>query len=87
MPNSVFKIGRSYFIRTVTYHLVGKVTGITDGFLILSGASWVAESGRFMQAIKDGILNEVEPVGDALVNIAAITDAFPWKHQLPTDQR
>ncbi|MFN0131248.1 MAG: hypothetical protein ACKVW3_01750 [Phycisphaerales bacterium] len=80
-------IGSSWFIRTVTYHLVGKVVAIEDGFLVLEGASWVADSGRYMNAIKDGSLSEVEPVGDALVNAASITDAFPWKHALPTEQK
>jgi hypothetical protein len=82
-----FEVGQSYFIRTVTYHLIGKLEAIADGFLILSSASWIADSGRFMQAIRDGKLDEVEPVGDAVVNIGSITDAFPWKHSLPKDQK
>jgi len=80
-------IGKSWFIRTVTYHLVGRVRRVTDGFLVLEDASWVADSGRFMNAIKEGKLNEVEPVGPALVNIAAITDMFPWVHELPNRQK
>ena len=80
-------IGKAWFIRTVTYHLVGKVTGRVGTFLTLKDASWVADSGRFMAAIKSGLLSEVEPVGDAIVNINAITDAFPWKHQLPKEQK
>jgi hypothetical protein len=85
---AAFEIGKSYFIRTVTYHLVGKVTKYAQGgFLMLSDASWIADSGRFTQAIKDGKLNEVEPVGDAIVNLAAITDAFPWLHALPAAQK
>jgi hypothetical protein len=82
-----FEVGKAYFIRTVTYHLVGELTAIVEGFLLLKDASWVADSGRFMQAIKHGTLNEVEPVGDALVNIDTITDAFPWVHALPTGQK
>jgi hypothetical protein len=82
-----FQIGKSYFIRTVTYHLVGLVTNIVGDFLVLKDAAWVADSGRFMQAIKDGKLSEVEPVGEALVNTGSITDAFPWNHSLPKDQK
>ena len=55
--------------------------------MALSDASWVADSGRFMDAIKNGTLSEVEPVGAAFVNVAAITDAFPWNHDLPTKQK
>lgn len=82
-----FAKGQSYFIRTVTFHLVGRVSGCIDSFLTLESASWVADSGRFMNAIRDGELNEVEPVGEAIVNLQSITDAFPWKHELPKDQK
>ena len=80
-------IGKKWFFRTVTYHSVGKVVKITGNFLQLKNASWVADSGRFMQAIKNGTLNEVEPVGDCFVNIQSIIDFFPWKHSLPKDQK
>ncbi len=75
------------FIRTVTYHLVGEVKKIEDGFIQLENASWIADSGRFMNAIKDGTLNEVEPVGKAFVSLGSIVDMFPWKHTLPTEQK
>ncbi len=80
-------IGNKYYFRTVTYHLVGEVKKIVGRFAYLKGASWIADSGRFMGAIKDGTLNEVEPVGDAFVNIDTVTDFFPWKHKLPTEQK
>lgn len=82
-----FEIDEDYFIRTVTYHLVGRVKKICGKFLILCDASWVADSGRFMNAIRDGKLDEVEPVGVAYVNIDSIVDAFPWCHKLPKDQK
>ena len=88
MAKNTFKNGSSYYIRTVTYHNVGKVVGeTTDGFLLLKEASWVADSGRFMQAIKNGILEEVEPVGEMMIAKSSIVDVFPWKHQLPTEQK
>ena len=81
-------VGKSYFLRTVTYHLVGKVVAQHGGNIIeLDDASWVADSGRFMQAIKTGTLNEVEPVGKAYVNLKSVTDFFPWVHPLPKDQK
>lgn len=80
-------IGHAWYIRTVTYHLVGRCTKRIGSFLLLEEASWVADSGRFMQAIKEGKLNEVEPVGPALVNLDSVTDAFPWVHKLPTEQK
>jgi len=80
-------IGKKLFIRTVTYHLTGRVDKIVGGFLVLSSAAWVADSGRFQQAIKDGVLDEVEPVGQAFVNLSSVTDMFPWNHPLPTKQK
>ena len=80
-------IGGKYFFRTVTYHMVGKVEKIVGGFAILKDASWVADSGRFMQAIKDGTLKEVEPVGQCGVNLSTVVDWFPWSHKLPKEQK
>jgi len=80
-------IGSKYFFRTVTFHLVGEVKKIVGRFVYLKNASWVADSGRFMNAIKDGTLSEVEPVGDAFINLDTVVDFFPWKHALPKDQK
>ena len=80
-------VGGKYFFRTVTYHLVGEVVKCVGGFLELKNASWVADSGRFMNAIKEGTLDEVEPVGKGYVNVNTIVDFFPWKHKLPTKQK
>lgn len=80
-------IGKSFFFRTVTYHVVGKVVKIVGTMLQLEQASWVADSGRFMNAIKEGKLNEVEPVGDWFVNIGAIVDFGVWNHKLPKNQK
>lgn len=83
-----FAIGAQYFIRTVTYHLTGRVANIVGQFLVLEDAAWIADSGRFMQAINDGKLNEVEPVnGPVIVNLNSITDAFNWAHELPRSQK
>ncbi len=80
-------VGKKLFIRTVTYHLVGKVKNRMGAFIELQDASWIADSGRFMNAIKDGTLSEVEPVGTAWVNLSSVVDFFPWVHKLPKDQK
>lgn len=76
-------VGEKYFFRTVTYHMTGRVKKIIGNILELENAAWIADSGRFMDAIKNGKLNEVEPVGRAYLNIDTVVDFFPWKHQLP----
>lgn len=79
-------VGGKYYFRTVTYHTVGEVKKIVGRFAYLKNASWIADSGRFMNTIKDGTLNEVEPVGDAFINLDTVVDMFPWKHPLPNKQ-
>lgn len=80
-------IGKSFFFRTVTYHMIGKVEKIMGNFLVLSTASWIADSGRFMDCITKGTLNEVEPLGNAFLNLSTVVDFFEWKHKLPKDQK
>ena len=80
-------VGRKFYFRTVTYHQVGMVKKVSGRIIHLENASWVADSGRFMQAIKNGTLSEVEPVGDAYINFESVVDFFPWNHDLPTEQK
>jgi len=80
-------VGEKLFIRTVTYHLTGKVEKIFGNMMELSNGAWIADSGRFEQAIKDGTLNEVEPVGKVFINLNSVVDMFPWTHKLPQSQK
>lgn len=80
-------IEKKFFFRTVTYHMTGKVKKIIGNILQLEDAAWIADSGRFEQCIKDGKINEVEPVGIAFLNLSACVDFFPWNHELPTKQK
>lgn len=80
-------VGQKFFFRTVTYFLTGEVKKIVGRFVYLKNAAVIFDTGRFMEAIKNGTLSEVEPVGDAFVNMDSVTDFFPWKHKLPTEQK
>jgi hypothetical protein len=81
-------IGKSFYIRTVTYHWVGRIVSVfNENFLELEEASWIPDSARFMNTIKDGEMNEVEPVGSVFVNTETIVDFIPWVHALPKDQK
>lgn len=83
-----FEIGKNYFIRTVTYFATGKVKAVIGQFIELEDAAWVADTGRFRQAIMDGVLSEVEPVEVPMfINLNSVTDAFVWKHALPREQK
>lgn len=83
-----FKVGESFFFRLVTYHLVGRVVGQTGKFVELSDAAWIPVSSRFMNFLREGVINEAEPItGPAYFNIDAVVDAFQWRHVLPLSQK
>ncbi len=82
--------GTNVFIRTATYHFTGHVDRVTRSWIVLSNAAWIADSGRFADAMKTGDLNEVEPYPDDVkvrVNRAGIIDVSTWRHKLPREQR
>ena len=81
-----YHVGNNYFIRTVTHHLTGKLVKVTAKELVLEQAAGIADDGRFHDALKNGKLNEVEPVGRCYINIQTVVDFFPWKHPLPEEQ-
>ena len=85
-----YEVGEKYFIRTVTHHYTGKLKRITNGELVLTDAAWIADSGRFHNALKSGDLDEVEPYPndvEVIINRDAICDASKWQHDLPLSQK
>ena len=80
--------GENYFIRTVTMHNVGELVSINDNEVHLRQASWIADSGRFHDALKTGKFEEIEPfVEDIIINRRAIIDATRFNHALPRIQK
>ena len=81
-----FKIGEAYFIRTVTYFATGRLKEVVGKFLVLEEAAFIADTGRFSNAMATGVFEEIEPVEvEMFVNSDSITDAFPWKGKLPRE--
>ena len=79
-----FEIGKAYFFRTVTHHLTGHVTAIDGKFLTLETAAWIADDGRFNEAMKTGVFSEVEPFSEKVfINTDSLIDATDWPHSLP----
>ena len=86
--NLPFTIGESIFIRTVTHHLTGRITAITGKFLTLEDAAWIADDGRFSDALATGEFSEIEPVAVPVrVNSDSFIDVYEWRHPLPRTQR
>ena len=84
----ILQLGQKYYIRTVTHHYTGRLIQMDDQYLVLSDSAWIADSGRWKEAIGDGILNEVEPYPDqVIVNRHAVCDIAIWNHELPREQK
>lgn len=88
--NTPYVIGENYFIRTVTYHFTGKLKAVYENEIVITDAAWIADSGRFQQAIEEGSYVEVEPYPDGrevIINRGSITDAVTITHPLPRKQQ
>jgi hypothetical protein len=84
-----YQLGKPYFIRTVTHHLTGRLLRVTDQELVLEDAAWIADDGRFADALKEGDFNEIEPFpdGEVIVGRGSVIDATVWGHALPRKQK
>ncbi len=85
---SPIKVGNKVLIRTVTHYHTGKIIEINKDHLVLDKAAWIADTGRFSNALGSGTLDEIEPFnGPVAVFIAAIIDITNWNHDLPEKQK
>jgi len=87
---SPYKVGQNYFIRTVTHHYTGKLVRVTNKELVLEQAAWIADDGRFADALSKGTLNEVEPFPKdepVIIGRGAVLDAVKWNFPLPSEQK
>lgn len=77
-----WEINKNYFIRTVTHHLTGQLIAVHDKELVLLNAAWIADDGRFSEAIKSESFSEVEPFPEnrkVIVGRGSILDATEIK--------
>jgi hypothetical protein len=80
-------IGKKVFVRTVTNYYTGRLVS-TEGYLHLEDAAWIADTGRFANALETGKLNEIEPYpADCWVSAGAVVDLCEWRHDLPRNQK
>ena len=86
-----YQLGKCYLIRTVTCHWVGKLEAVYDQEIVLSSASWVVDTGRFNECLKNSMKNltnaEIEPVfkGKTILNRGSFIDVNEWNHDLPRE--
>lgn len=79
--DSAWEIGKNYLIRTVTMIDTGRLVAVTSQELILEDAAWIADTGRFAQAIEQAEFGEVEPfpAGRVIIGRGSIIDAVQIK--------
>jgi hypothetical protein len=86
-----FTVGDTWFIRTVTHHLVGEMKTVGVQELVLKGGTvmWIADDGRFTDAIKNGNFSETEIYGDqdVVVGRGSIIDATRLKVNIKVVQK
>lgn len=77
IPEHAWVIGKIYLIRTVTMIDTGRLVAVTEHELVLEDAAWIADTGRFAQAVAKAEFGEVEPFPDGrvIVGRGAIIDA------------
>jgi hypothetical protein len=79
-----YKIGTAYLIRGVTMYYTGRLISVSRQELVLEDAAWVADTGRYNEAVRKGTLGEVEPiVGHCIIGRGSIVDVVEWPNNVP----
>lgn len=87
---NALQVGNKVFIRAVTNYVTGKVIEVCKDEIVLVDAAWIADTGRFSNALKSGasLFNEIEPYPlPVTIGRGAIVDATHWPHDLPREQK
>ena len=84
-----FDIGKQYFIRTVTHYFTGKLEAVYPQEFVFSSVSWIADTGRYSDALKDHSFNEVEPYpdGDVIIGRGSLIDMCEFTGTLPRSKK
>lgn len=85
-----YQVGKNYFIRTVTHHYTGRMVAVFEHELVLEDAAWIADDGRFTQAVERIEFDEVEPYPDGrqvIIGRGAVLDAMVFIEDLPRKQK
>lgn len=83
-----WEIGKNYLIRTVTMIDTGRLVAVGEHELVLEDAAWIADTGRFTQAVAKAEFGEVEPFpsGRVIIGRGSIIDAVQIE-KIPREQK
>ena len=79
--------GKNILIRTVTNFYTGRVIEENSKFLRLEKAAWIADTGRFSDALASSIFGEVEPYPRPVIVMKAAMVDVTEIGELPTKQK
>ena len=79
--------GKNLLVQTVTNFYTGEVVEETSKHLKLSKAAWIADTGRFSQALEKSVFDEVEPFPKAVYVMKSAIVAMTEIDTLPRDQK
>lgn len=85
-----YPVGKNVIVRTVTMIYTGKLVAATNSDFVLTECSWIPETGRYMDFVANGTVNECEPYPDDLevfINRGALLDMCELKGSLPRKQK
>ena len=84
-----YEIGKNYFVRSVTHYYTGRLIEVFEHELVIEAAAWIADTGRYADALKSGDFSEVEPYpsGKVIIGRGAIIDAAQLSSSLPRSQK
>ena len=83
-------VGKNVLIRTVTHYTTGKIVAVGEHEILLTNAAWIADTGRWSEALAKGTLAEVEAYPPELIvalGRGSIVDVVEWTHELPTSTK
>jgi len=89
MKKHAFELGKNYLVRTVTMIYTGRLLKVFGTELVMDKCCWIADTGRWMQAVAEGKFDEVEPYppnSEVIIGRGSILDTVQIK-TLPTDQK
>lgn len=83
-----YYVGQKIFVCTVTKYFTGEVESITGKYVKLKDAAWIADTGRFADALTKAEFSEVEPYPNGLsFHVDNVIDFSEWEGPLPRKQK
>jgi len=84
-----YNIGKNYLIRTVTMTIFGQLVAVHQQELVMKDAAWIADVGRFHDALINGSFDEVEPFpdGEMIIGRGGVIDAVELALPLKREQK